>query len=101
MNESSLERYVVNGVRSVGGRAFKWVCPGMTGAPDRIIVFPGGRIIFAELKRPGLKDGRSERQKKVCRLLEKLGCEVRRIGGKEEFEEMMRDAGFTKGGDAL
>ena len=69
MQESGFENYVMKKIRSVGGRAFKWVCPGMTGAPDRICIFPGGRIIFIELKRPGLSDGRSERQKKVCRLL--------------------------------
>lgn len=94
MYESAFENYVVNKIRSVGGRAFKWVCPGMTGAPDRICVFPGGRIIFIELKRPGLKDGRSKRQKKVCRLLVNLGCDVRRVGEKEEFREIMREVGY-------
>lgn len=94
MYESGFENYIVNKIRSVGGRAFKWVCPGMTGAPDRICVFPGGRIIFIELKRPGLKDGRSERQKKVCRLLRNLGCDVRRISEKAEFQALMREVGY-------
>lgn len=94
MYESTFENYVVKKIRSVGGRAFKWVCPGMTGAPDRICVFPGGRIIFIELKRPGLDDGRSVRQKKVCRLLRGLGCDVRRIGEKDEFREMMKEVGY-------
>lgn len=91
MYESALENYVVKKIRSAGGRAFKWVCPGMTGAPDRICVFPGGRIIFIELKRPGLKDGRSDRQKKVCRLLTGLGCDVRRIGEKEELLALLKE----------
>lgn len=94
MYESGFENYIVNKIRSAGGRAFKWVCPGMTGAPDRICVFPGGRIIFIELKRPGLTDGRSERQKKVCRLLRGLGCDVRRVSEKAEFRELMREAGY-------
>ena len=50
--------------------------------------------MFVELKRPGLKDGRSERQKKVCRLLEGLGFDVRRIGEKEELEKMLEDLGY-------
>lgn len=94
MQESGFENYVVKKIRSAGGRAFKWVCPGMTGAPDRICIFPGGRIIFIELKCPGLSDGRSERQKKVCRLLRGLGCDVRRISEKDEFKELMREVGY-------
>ena len=91
MYESGFENYFVNAVRAAGGRALKWVCPGMTGAPDRICIFPGGKIIFAELKRPGLKDGRSARQKKVCQLLRKFGCDVRRIGEKEELQQMIKE----------
>lgn len=94
MQESGFENYVVNKIRSVGGRAFKWVCPGMTGAPDRICIFPGGRIIFIELKRPGLSDGRSERQKKVCRLLRGLSCDIRRISEKDEFKKLMLEVGY-------
>ena len=94
MQESGFENYVANKIRSVGGRAFKWVCPGMTGAPDRICIFPGGRIIFIELKRPGLSDGRSERQKKVCRLLRGLGCDIRRISEKDEFKKLMLEVGY-------
>ncbi len=94
MYESAFERYLVSKVRSVGGRAFKWVCPGMTGTPDRICIFPGGKIIFVELKRPGLKDGRSERQKKICRLLQSLNCDVRRVGEKDELEKLFKEAGY-------
>lgn len=34
------------------GMCLKWVCPGWSGVPDRIILLPGGRIIFCEAKRP-------------------------------------------------
>ncbi len=94
MYESGFEDYVVKKIRSIGGRAFKWVCPGMTGAPDRICVFPGGRIVFIELKRPGLKDGKSVRQKKVGRLLRALGCDVRRISEKDELDKILKEAGY-------
>ena len=34
------------------GRCLKWVCPGWSGVPDRILLLPGGRVYFVELKRP-------------------------------------------------
>lgn len=42
-------------VEDEGGLCLKWVCPGHTGVPDRMILFPGGVIAFVELKRPGAK----------------------------------------------
>lgn len=32
---------LVDGIRKLGGRAFKWVSPGNDGVPDRIVVLPG------------------------------------------------------------
>jgi len=91
MREAAFEKYVCDKIRQCGGRAFKWICPGLSGAPDRIVVLPVGRIIFMELKRPGVKDGMSARQKKVCRVLENLGCAVYLISDKEDFRKMMED----------
>ena len=95
MRESAVEKYAVEKIRGVGGRAFKWVSPGIAGVPDRICVFPEGRIIFVEFKRPGLSDGRSPRQKKITLVLEKLGCTVRRIGSKEELRDLMEEIGYA------
>lgn len=50
--EKQIEQTLVNMVRKHGGLCLKWVCPGWAGVPDRIVLLPGGRIIFAELKRP-------------------------------------------------
>lgn len=90
MTENDLERKFVTYVRKIGGKALKWVSPGFTGVPDRIVFLPG-RIIFVELKKPGLRDGRSARQKKVAALLEGLGCTVWRIDSLEEFERRLRN----------
>jgi len=94
MHESALEKYVREKIKKLGGRAFKWVCPGVTGVPDRICIFPDGRIIFIELKRHGINDGLSARQKKVCRILESMNCTVRRISSKEEFEKLAEEFGY-------
>jgi hypothetical protein len=58
MLEKDLEKILVRRVESVGGRCLKWVCPGNSGVPDRVCLFPGGLVIFAELKRPvgGVRD---------------------------------------------
>lgn len=50
--EREIEQKFRKVVESHGGFCLKWVCPNWSGVPDRIVLLPGGRIIFAELKRP-------------------------------------------------
>lgn len=69
--------------------SLKWVSPGFTGVPDRICFFPGGKILFVEVKRPGLKDGRSARQKRVADQLTFLGQRVVTVNSIESFEEYL------------
>ena len=58
-NEVMLERYVEQRLRKqvekTGGLCLKFVSPGYAGVPDRICLFPGGKIAFVELKAPGKK----------------------------------------------
>ena len=55
MRERDIEAYLVAGCRHVGALCYKWTSPGRVGVPDRICVFPSGRIVFVELKAPGRK----------------------------------------------
>jgi hypothetical protein len=55
MRESAIEAYLRDRVKELGGKAYKFVSPGNTGVPDRLVCLPGGRIAFAELKAPGKK----------------------------------------------
>lgn len=55
IRESTVERYLVRRVKELGGLAIKLSPAGMTGLPDRLILLPGARVIFAEVKRPGEK----------------------------------------------
>lgn len=50
--EKYIERKLRQMVERHGGMCIKWVCPGWAGVPDRIILLPGGRVMFAETKRP-------------------------------------------------
>lgn len=94
MLEKTVERTVCNYVRLCGGHAFKWISPGCVGVPDRICVLPGGRMVFIEFKRPGVKDGLSPRQKKIIKKLQALGCTVWIINNAAEARERFRGLGF-------
>ena len=50
--EKEIEKSLGRMVGRHGGMCLKWVCPGWAGIPDRIVLLPGGRVVFVELKRP-------------------------------------------------
>lgn len=50
--EKEIEAKLVKLVKRRGGLCLKWVCPGWSGVPDRLVLLPRGRLIFVELKRP-------------------------------------------------
>lgn len=50
--EKEIEKKLVDAVKAAGGLCLKWISPGTTGLPDRIVLLPGGKIAFVELKRP-------------------------------------------------
>ena len=55
MREKQIEQKLVQAVRKLGGMCLKFVSPNFDGMPDRLIILPGGKIAFAELKAPGKK----------------------------------------------
>jgi hypothetical protein len=55
MLEKSIEQYLRDEVRKIGGRAYKFVSPGNDGVPDRLVCLPGGRALFVETKATGEK----------------------------------------------
>ncbi len=55
MREKQIEQKLVQAVRKSGGMSLKFVSPNFDGMPDRLILLPGGKIAFAELKAPGKK----------------------------------------------
>ena len=57
--EKEVEQKLRRMIEKHGGLCLKWVCPGWAGVPDRIILMPGGRVLFVETKRP--KGGRLEK----------------------------------------
>lgn len=51
--EASLESKLVHEVQKRGGLCWKFTSPGIAGVPDRIVLVPGGKVVFVEMKAPG------------------------------------------------
>lgn len=56
MLEREIEQQLVKAAKAAGGLALKFMSPGFDGLPDRILLLPGGRVCFAEVKAPGNKE---------------------------------------------
>lgn len=54
-SEKLIERKLVEGVKTRGGWCVKFYSAYQRGVPDRIVLMPGGRIYFVELKSTGKK----------------------------------------------
>ena len=55
MTEKELEQMLVRATKKRGGRAFKFISPGLNGVPDRLVLLPEGKMGFVEVKAPGRK----------------------------------------------
>lgn len=70
--EKEIEARLTRMVERHGGLCLKWVCPGWAGVPDRILLLPGGLVMFAETKRP--------RGGELSRLQEWWAGRLRKLG---------------------
>ena len=82
-SEKRVEKIFADAVKKMGGMAVKFVSPGLDGVPDRIVLLPGRKIAFVELKAPGKKP--RPLQIKRMRQLECLGFPVYVIDGVEQI----------------
>ncbi|EOB3108288.1 VRR-NUC domain-containing protein [Yersinia enterocolitica] len=55
IREDSIEDNLVKEVKKAGGIAYKFISPGRRSVPDRLVLLPGGKVIFVECKAPGEK----------------------------------------------
>lgn len=83
--ERQIEMALQRQAKKYGGRAAKFISPGWDGVPDRLVLLPGGKCAFVELKAPGKKLRLLQVKRKL--QLEALGFQVycvddsRMIGG--------------------
>ena len=87
--EKQIEKYLRLRVEERGGVCMKFVSPGQDGVPDRIVVMPGGRVYFVELKTETGKLSRIQKyQLKRLTDLDQI-CSV--VYGKEGIKEFLKD----------
>lgn len=91
MQESTIEKKLVQEVKARGGVCPKWVSPGLDGVPDRMILLPGGRMAFVEVKAPG----KNPRPLQMVRHknLRRLGYKVYVIDDVEQIASMLDEIG--------
>lgn len=98
MNERTIETRLVKEVRNAGGLCLKFVSPGWNGVPDRIVLLPGGRMAFVEVKRPGEKP--RPLQESRHRALRKLGFQVYVLDSMDQVGGIIDEIRKMEGGDA-
>lgn len=89
MRESKLESRLVREIKKIGGQALKWVSPGNRGVPDRIVILPGGRTVYVELKAPGKP--LQPLQVRWANILRSMGHEVYKIDSLDDIDRFIAE----------
>lgn len=90
MRETKVEAALVKAVKKRNGLALKFVSPGFSGVPDRLILVKDGmhgRAAFVECKAPGKKMRALQEKRKA--QLEALGFQVFCLDRLEEVENIV------------
>ena len=96
MKEKDIERKLREEVRKSGGLCLKFTPASWSGAPDRLLLFPGGKIAFVEVKRPG--EEARPLQKVRIRKLREMGFHAEVLDNPNRIPELIADC---KGGCKL
>ena len=88
VRERDVEAYLRDQIKQLGGIAYKFTSPGNTGVPDRLVLLPGGRVVFVELKAPGKKS--TPIQLRQQRRIQDLGFQVLVIDSKAGVDEFIK-----------
>lgn len=89
MRESQIEERMGRMIKKRGGLYYKFVSPGNPGVPDRLIILPGGKVVFVELK---AEDGKlSSLQRYQIDRMRAQGADVRKVRGWEEAKAFVEE----------
>ena len=92
MLEKDIEKVFRDEIKKAGGKAYKFASPGNDGVPDRIVMLPGGRIVFVELKTDTGK--LSKLQELQRKKIAELGQTVRVLHGLSEVRDFFLEFGL-------
>lgn len=95
-SEKQIELKLVTETRKKGGLAVKFVSPAFSGMPDRLVLLPGGKLAFVEVKAPGKKP--RVLQVKRHEMLRELGFQVFVLDAPEDIPRLLQK--IAEGGDA-
>jgi hypothetical protein len=88
MLEKDVERRLVKGVEALGGKAYKFVSPAHRGVADRLVVLPGGRVWFVEVK---TDNGKLSPLQEVFRYeIKNMGCDYCCVYGAGDVDNFLR-----------
>jgi len=87
MRESVIEMTLTKRVAQMGGKALKFISPGNTGMPDRLVLLPKGKVGFVEVKAPG----KAPRPLQLVKheMLKNLGFQVYVLDDCKQIEEIL------------
>lgn len=89
MNEKLIEKKLKQGVERIGGKALKFTSPFYTGMPDRLVLLPGGKVKWAEIKSTGKVLSPVQDVRKA--ELEALGFEVAVIDDQQTLTHFLNN----------
>ena len=87
VSEKAIERYLVDQARQKGLPCLKYSNPNMVGYPDRLLVLPGAKVVWVELKSKGRKT--SKIQDERIAQLRNMGHEIRVIDNKTDIDKLI------------
>lgn len=82
--EKQIEKHLVEAVEQLGGLCVKFPPLFFRGFPDRIVLLPGGAVVFVETKAPGQRPRLIQR--KVHDRLRRLGFRVEVLDSVESVD---------------
>jgi protein involved in temperature-dependent protein secretion len=90
VREREIEGYLRRRVEKVGGRCVKFIPDVDNGMPDRVVMLPGGVLLWVETKKP--KGGKvSSLQREQHRRLRALGQRVEVVWTKEDADALLSE----------
>ncbi len=88
VSEKAIEKYLTEQAEANGLLCLKYSNPNMVGYPDRLLVLPGGSVVWVELKSKGRKPTKIQQIRMT--ELTGMGHLVRVIDNKPDIDELIK-----------